>query len=261
MKSHRNKIAVIAVDLAAVTISCLIIFNGRAGVAKGADDTDKSTVSFNQEVIGKISADINETAKANDESQVIAETSGTSTAEALEDAGVKQSQPPAVKVSSSAKVSAPVKKAEPVKPARSSSSPKPVVKTASAPAVTSSRGMDVVNTAKKYIGIPYVYGAAGPGSFDCSGFTMYVYAKFGVNLPHNSLAQSQIGQYVPKAQLQPGDLVFFATDGTGKVSHVGIYVGGGNFIQAPRTGDTVKISSMTNPYYQSKYVTARRVIH
>lgn len=261
MNITRTRITAVAVVLAAVAISCLVIFIGRIGAVKGADDSNKSTVSFNQEAAEKVPAEVNEDVKADGESQVTAETSGTSTTEAPKDAVVKPSQPPAAKVSSKAVASAPVKKAEPVKLASRSSNPKPAVKTASAPLAATSRGMDVVNTAKKYLGKPYVYGAAGPDSFDCSGFTMYVYAKFGVNLPHNSLAQSQIGQYVPKNQLQPGDLVFFATDGTGKVSHVGIYTGGGNFIQAPRTGETVKISSMTSSYFASKYVTARRVIH
>lgn len=261
MKINRSKITAVAVILVAVAISCLIIFNGRVGAVKGTDDTNKSIVAFKQETTGKVLADANEADKANDESLVVAETSGTSITEAPKDAEVKTSEPPAVKVSSNQVVSAPVKKTEPVKVASRSSSPKPVTKPVSAPVATSSRDTDIVNTAKKYLGMPYVYGAAGPNSFDCSGLTMYVYAKFGINLPHNSLAQSQIGQYVPQSQLQPGDLVFFATDGTGKVSHVGIYVGSGNFIQAPRTGETVKISSMTNSYYASKYVSARRVVY
>jgi cell wall-associated NlpC family hydrolase len=111
----------------------------------------------------------------------------------------------------------------------------------------------VVGIAMQYLGVPYRWGGASPSGFDCSGFTMYVYAQVGVSLPHNAAAQYGYGSPVSRSELQPGDLVFF--DGLG---HVGIYVGGGNFIHAPHTGDVVKISSMTG-WYASTYVGARRV--
>lgn len=100
----------------------------------------------------------------------------------------------------------------------------------------------VVSIAMSEMGKPYSWGAEGPNSFDCSGFTKYVYGKLGVSLPHSSRAQYGSGQRVSMNELKSGDLVFFARGGT--ISHVGIYVGGGNFIHAPRTGDVVKISSI-----------------
>jgi cell wall-associated NlpC family hydrolase len=113
----------------------------------------------------------------------------------------------------------------------------------------------VVGIAMRYLGTPYVYGGASPGGFDCSGLVMYVYAQVGVSLPHSSYAQYSAGVPVSRDQLQPGDLVFF--DGLG---HVGIYVGGGQFIHAPHTGDVVKISSLSESWYASTYVGARRIL-
>lgn len=114
---------------------------------------------------------------------------------------------------------------------------------ASSPA-SSERGAQVVAIAKQYLGSPYKWGAAGPNTFDCSGFTMYVYAKVGVSLPHYSGAQIKYGQRIAFADLQPGDLVFFGSP----IHHVGIYVGGGQMIHAPHTGDVVKISAMHSDY-------------
>jgi cell wall-associated NlpC family hydrolase len=111
----------------------------------------------------------------------------------------------------------------------------------------------VVGIAMRYLGTPYVWGGASPAGFDCSGFTMYVYAQVGVSLPHNAAAQYGYGSPVSRSDLQPGDLVFF--DGLG---HVGLYVGGGSFIHAPHTGDVVKISSLTG-WYAATYVGARRL--
>ena len=112
----------------------------------------------------------------------------------------------------------------------------------------------VVGVAMRYLGVPYVWGGASPGGFDCSGFVMYVYGQMGVSLPHYTGAQWNVGVPVARGDLQPGDLVFF--DGLG---HVGIYIGGGQFIHAPHTGDVVKISSMTG-WYSYTYVGARRII-
>ena len=112
----------------------------------------------------------------------------------------------------------------------------------------------VVGIAMRYLGVPYRWGGASPSTgFDCSGFTMYVYAQIGVSLPHYTGSQYAMGTPVSRDQLEPGDLVFF--NGLG---HMGIYVGGGNFIHAPHTGDVVKISSMTG-WYASTYVGARRL--
>jgi peptidoglycan DL-endopeptidase CwlO len=111
----------------------------------------------------------------------------------------------------------------------------------------------VVGIAMQYLGVPYVWGGASPRGFDCSGLVMYVFAQIGVSLPHSSYAQFNMGSAVSLDQLQPGDLVFF----TG-ASHVGIYIGGGQFIHAPHTGDVVKISSLSG-YYASAFIGGRRV--
>lgn len=118
-----------------------------------------------------------------------------------------------------------------------------------------SRYGGVVGIAMQYLGVPYRWGGADPSTgFDCSGFSMYVYAKVGVSLPHHAATQFGMGTAVSRSELQPGDLVFF--HGLG---HMGIYVGGGNFIHAPRTGDVVKISSMTDAWYSARFVGARRI--
>lgn len=112
----------------------------------------------------------------------------------------------------------------------------------------------VVAIAMRYLGVPYVWGGASPSTgFDCSGFTMYVYAQIGVSLPHYTGDQWQMGTAVSRDQLQPGDLVFF--DGLG---HEGIYIGNNQFIHAPHTGDVVKISSISG-WYADTYVGARRL--
>jgi cell wall-associated NlpC family hydrolase len=112
----------------------------------------------------------------------------------------------------------------------------------------------VVGVALRYLGTQYVWGGAGPGGFDCSGLVAYSYAQVGVSLPHYTGAQWNYGVPVSRNDLEPGDLVFF--DGLG---HVGIYIGGGQFVHAPHTGDVVKISSLSESWYAATYVGARRI--
>ncbi|TLM98780.1 MAG: hypothetical protein FDZ75_01585 [Actinobacteria bacterium] len=113
------------------------------------------------------------------------------------------------------------------------------------PAPTRAPRSEVVDVAKRYLGAPYVWGAAGPNSFDCSGLMMFVYRQVGVSLPHSSRAQIGSGERVSRGDLQPGDLVFFGSP----IHHVGMYVGGGMYIHAPHSGDVVKISALDRGDY------------
>ena len=124
---------------------------------------------------------------------------------------------------------------------------------AAAPAAASSATAQVaVDTALAQLGDPYIWAAAGPDAFDCSGLTQFAYAAAGISLPHSSNMQSTMGTYVAKADLQPGDLVFFYTP----VSHVGMYIGNGQMVHAPTTGSVVKIVSLDA---MPDYNTARRL--
>jgi peptidoglycan DL-endopeptidase CwlO len=125
-----------------------------------------------------------------------------------------------------------------------------------APPPDGSRASQVIAIAMQYLGIPYVWGGASPSQgFDCSGLTTYVFAQIGISLPHHAASQYGYGVPVSREDLQPADLVFF--DGLG---HMGMYIGGGQFIHAPHTGDVVKISSIYEDWYASRWVGARRVL-
>ncbi len=139
-----------------------------------------------------------------------------------------------------------------VQAAKKASAPKAV---SDAPA--SSKGQAIVNEAKKYLGIKYVYGGSTPKGFDCSGLVKYVCAKNGISLSRTSAAQSKQGVSVSKNNLQPGDLLFFAKNG--RVHHVGIYVGNGQMIHAPHTGSYVKYDSINTAYRQKEFYCAKRV--
>ncbi|MFC1879999.1 NlpC/P60 family protein [Thermodesulfobacteriota bacterium] len=117
---------------------------------------------------------------------------------------------------------------------------------------------EIVRTAKQYIGVPYQWGGQSPDTgFDCSGLTMVVYQLNGLDLPRSSRQQWKAGRPVKRGQVARGDLVFFATSGGTRVSHVGIYTGNGKFLHAPRRGRKIRIASLSNPYYKARYVGAK----
>ncbi|MGX5656005.1 C40 family peptidase [Geodermatophilus nigrescens] len=141
-------------------------------------------------------------------------------------------------------------------PAASSSSSSSLSSAESAPAAAAAPASGVagtvVATAMAQRGKPYVWAAGGPGSFDCSGLTQYAFRAAGISLPHSSRMQSQMGATVSRANLQPGDLVFFYSP----VSHVGIYIGNGQMVHAPTSGDVVKVASIDS---MGGYAGARRI--
>jgi peptidoglycan DL-endopeptidase CwlO len=108
--------------------------------------------------------------------------------------------------------------------------------------------------AVRAVGTPYVWGGAGPGGYDCSGLTSWVYGELGVRLPHNAAAQFDVGRPVERSRLHRGDLLFF--DGLG---HVGLYLGRGRMIHAPESGRTVEVVPMAG-HYAARLVGVRRVI-
>ncbi len=128
---------------------------------------------------------------------------------------------------------------------------------------SSSTAEKIVDYAKKYIGIKYVYGGDSPKEgFDCSGFTKYVYSNFGISLERTSVDQASQGKHVDKSDLKVGDLVFFDTNGGhNRINHVGIYIGSGKFIHASSPRYDVTITSLSDDYYARSYMTARRILN
>jgi cell wall-associated NlpC family hydrolase len=115
-------------------------------------------------------------------------------------------------------------------------------------------GVRIVAYAKRFRGTRYVYGGTSPRSgFDCSGFVRFVYAHFGIALPHSSYGDFDRGRRISRSSLRPGDLVFFDA-----VGHVGIYVGNGRFIHAPHSGTRVRVEQLAG-WYNSRFVGARRI--
>lgn len=147
------------------------------------------------------------------------------------------------------------------KPSNNSTSSKPGSSGSSTkPSGPSSTALKIVNTAKQYIGVKYVYGGSSPKTgFDCSGLVVYVFKQYGITFKQRTRLYLD-GYNVSYKNLQPGDLVFFDTNQNGTIGHVGIYVGNGQFIHAPRPGTKVRIESMASGFYRKTFVCARRVV-
>ncbi len=124
---------------------------------------------------------------------------------------------------------------------------------------TTSKADKIIATAKKYIGVPYVWGGESPSGFDCSGFVQYVFKVHGISLNRTTETQYKHGSYVSKSNLKPGDLVFFQNTYRAGISHVGIYIGNGQFIHAS-SSKGVTISNLSSSYYTSHYYGARRIL-
>jgi cell wall-associated NlpC family hydrolase len=122
----------------------------------------------------------------------------------------------------------------------------------------SAKANNIIATGKKYLGVPYQYGAAkgSTSRFDCSSFTQYIFGKQGIQLPRSSKQQLSVGKYVPRSQLKPGDLVFFYSP----VHHVAVYIGNGKIMHTyGKPG--VTISDMSSGWWSKNYTTARRVLN
>jgi len=133
--------------------------------------------------------------------------------------------------------------------------------TSTAKKADSSKANIVVTAARSALGVKYVFLGNTMSGFDCSGLTLYCYNKAGITLPHQSAQQSGLGKYVSKANLQPGDLIFFDTNGGNDgINHVGIYTGNGKFISALSGAGKVTEASLSNSYWVNAYMTARRIL-
>ncbi len=127
--------------------------------------------------------------------------------------------------------------------------------------VVTGKARTVVMAAESQLGVPYAYGASTPNkAFDCSGLTMYAYAQAGISLPHQSAAQAAYGWQVARNSLRPGDLLFFDTNGSGKITHCGIYIGSSRFLSAESGGGKVMEANLGSSYWSNDFVTARRLI-
>jgi len=119
---------------------------------------------------------------------------------------------------------------------------------------------EIIQLAMGYIGTRHVLGGSSPGGFDCSGFMTYILAPFGISVSRHSGDMARQGEHVDRHALERGDLVFFSATGGGRISHVGMYIGGGDFIHSSWGAIGVTIDSMSDPYYTRNFVTARRIL-
>lgn len=132
--------------------------------------------------------------------------------------------------------------------------------TTSTASSNTSEGERLVAEAKKYLGVPYVYGGTSPSGFDCSGFVYYVYRQCGYSITRTATAQNSVGSFVSRDSLQAGDIIIFYNSAMSGIGHSGIYIGNGQFIHASSGSGQVVISSLSNTYYNTHYYSARRVV-
>lgn len=131
------------------------------------------------------------------------------------------------------------------------------------PKVNTTAGQAAVEIAKKYLGVPYVYGGSSPRGFDCSGLMQYVYSQLGYSINRVAASQMSNGISISKSEMVPGDIIgFYSSPGGGYVNHVGMYIGDGKMIHAPHTGDVVRIADIgEGTYYNQRFAGARRIIY
>jgi cell wall-associated NlpC family hydrolase len=128
------------------------------------------------------------------------------------------------------------------------------------PASTVSSGAQVADLAQQYVGSRYVWGGTSPAGFDCTGFVVWIYSQFGVSMPHNEAGQLASGQPVGADDLQPGDVLVFANTYRRGLSHVGIYVGDGQFVHAVDERHGVQVSNLWDSYWSPRFVGASRAL-
>jgi cell wall-associated NlpC family hydrolase len=126
------------------------------------------------------------------------------------------------------------------------------------PTTTSDVGQQIAATAESLLGAPYRYGGSGPDAFDCSGLVNYVHARFGVSTPRTAAQQFALARPVTRSDLQAGDLVFFRLSGSA-VSHVGIYLGNGEFVHAPQTGARVRVATLDDDFFRPRFAGGGRL--